>query len=297
MDRVTISAGESVCTISPAAGGSVASWHVGGQPLLRAAAASDNPLDMASFPLVPYSNRIGGATFDWAGQTISLARKFEPEPHAIHGVGWARAWAVDRLTADSAVLTLLHAADDHWPWAFEARQHIHVASHELRLTLSVINRAAQAVPLAFGHHPYFDQAGASLCFEAEKVWTAGEDHLPITAQDLSGQDPNALFDFRTGACVEGRSIDHCYSAVSGTAHIKWAGRPLALDILSPLPAAVVYIPLGGDAFCFEPVPHINNALNRAGDTPAMPVIEAGAAFETSILFRAVIKGQRDWERE
>jgi aldose 1-epimerase len=282
VERLSISAGESVCTLCPAIGGSLASWHIGKQAMLRTVTAPIGPLDMASFPLVPYSNRIAAASFEWAGQPISLTKNFLPEPHAIHGVGWKRGWAVEQHSADHITVALNHDADDDWPWPFTARQMVTVTAHQLTLDLSVQNLADCAVPLGFGHHPYFDKAGASLRFDADEVWMSGEDCLPTSPQPLRGD-----FDFRTETRVAGRSIDHGYSGTAGGAHIEWEGRPLALDIISPLPAAVVYVPEGGHAFCFEPVPHIINALNLPGAEPAMPIVASGASYQTSILFRAV----------
>jgi aldose 1-epimerase len=58
-----------------------------------------------------------------------------------------------------------------------------------------------------------------------------------------------------------------------------------LQITSSLSNAVLYTPTGADFFCFEPVPNINNALNRADC--AMPAIEPGSAFEGHIRFTAI----------
>ena len=77
------------------------------------------------------------------------------------------------------------------------------------------------------------------------------------------------------------------AGVSGPVQISWVGRPLRLEIGSNLPAAVVYVPKGGDSFCFEPVPHINNALNLPGHAPAMPIIAPGERFEAEIDFKVV----------
>jgi aldose 1-epimerase len=251
-----------------------------------AAITAGDPLGMASFPLVPYSNRVGQAVFDWAGQLIHLTQNFLPEPHAIHGLGWQSDWAVDAVSQTAASITLLHSPDDRWPWAFAAHQLISLTDTSLTLDLRVRNLEHHPVPLAFGHHPYFDQAGARLRFAAEQVWMIGEDGLPS-----SPQVPEGSFDFHNRAAVEGRAIDHCYAGVSGPARIEWDGRSLALEIGSTpqLPAAVVYIPKDGDSFCFEPVPHINNALNLPGARPAMPVIAAGEVFETRITLTAVAK--------
>jgi aldose 1-epimerase len=97
------------------------------------------------------------------------------------------------------------------------------------------------------------------------------------------------YDFSTESAVAGHDIDHCYAGVTGPVRLRWAGRPNALNIMSSpeLSAAVVYVPKGGDAFCFEPVPHINNALNLPGHKPAMPVIAAGESFAARIEFHAV----------
>ena len=49
---------------------------------------TDDPLQFASFPLVPFSNRIADGRFEWDGEQIEIDPNFAPEPHAIHGVGW-----------------------------------------------------------------------------------------------------------------------------------------------------------------------------------------------------------------
>ncbi len=285
---LTLSHGESMCTILPHIGGGLGGWSIGNQQLLRHADAqavtARDPLGLASFPLVPYSNRISMGHFEWAGQKFALAANHPPEPHAIHGVGWQRDWAVDSAQGNCASLSLMHLPDAHWPWPFEARQVITLTSHSLTLALSARNLADVALPLAFGHHPYFDAEGASLAFAADHVWMSVEDARPT--EPLV---PVRQFDFSRQASVADRDIDHCYTGVSGKARVSWQGRRLALEIGSApqLPAAVIYIPKGGDYFCYEPVPHINNALNLPAHHPAMPVIAPGACFETSITFEAV----------
>ena len=262
------------------------SWRVGGQNMLRcasdAAIGDGDRLRFASFPLVPYSNRIGHATFAWNGRQIILAPNFAPEPHAIHGTGWQDAWEAERVWPDKIILRLSHKSDNRWPWAFDAEQVITVSPDGLRLELSAHNRSEEAAPLGMGHHPHFDSAGASLAFEASRVWMSGDDNLPSYVVAPSGR---LAFD-RMGP-VEGRNIDNCYADWTGRARIKWAERENAMEIVSSMRAAVIYIPSGGDAFCFEPVPHINNALNMAGQEPAMPVIAPGEAYRSTIEFKAV----------
>ncbi len=281
--------GESVCTLFPTLGGSIGEWSVCGQEMFRAAGAAAieacDPLGMASFPLVPYSNRIGDALFEWAGEAIRLTPNFAPEPHTIHGVGWTTIWTVSGQSEGEATLTFSHVGNESWPWPFEAQQQIRLTENQLSLALRVRNLAPHPVPLAFGHHPYFDADGAMVAFSAKQVWMTGDDALPYAPTKPSGQ-----FDFTTARPIEGQDIDHCYAGVSGPTRIHWLGRVWALEISSSpqLTAAVVYASKGGDAFCFEPVPHINNALNLPGHEPAMPVIPPGEAFATTITFKAIL---------
>jgi aldose 1-epimerase len=281
-DCLKITARDSLCTIAPQIGGSIVSWHVAGQAMLRAGSsnsiAAADPLGMASFPLVPYSNRISGGSFEWAGERVMLANA---APHAIHGIGWQRPWSVERHMTDTLSLSLTHDGDEDWPWPFEARQDVRISADHLIVDLSVKNMAQYAVPLGFGHHPYFDQAGAKLQFSATKLWLADKDNVPTILTDVS-----APFDFSAPTAVEGRSVDNCYTGIAGPATIAWEDRALTLTITSDLPAAVIYIPFGEAAFCFEPVPHINNWLNLQSQSPAMPIVVPGAAFKTQIKFHA-----------
>ena len=269
-DAVVLAQGADRCELLPAVGGSIGAWTVEGQAMLRTASAASiaarDPYGMASFPLVPYSNRIGNAEFEFGGEHFTLARNFPPEPHAIHGVGFERPWLCSERTADSALLTLSHEPDSAWPWAFEARQRITIAERLLTLELSAVNREPRPVTLAFGHHPYFPPSGAHLSFAARAVWLSGPDGLPTEPVTPSGR-----FDFSQTTPVERAELDHCFAGWSGSAYIVWPARPWALQISASrsLPAAVVRIRGGADGFCFEPVPHVNNALKVRGGEPAM----------------------------
>ena len=157
-----------------------------------------------------------------------------------------------------------------------------LSENKLTMTLEAVNLADQPVPLAFGHHPYFDQSGAFLSFNARQVLMSGQDMLPTYLEVPSGG-----LDFSKGKRIEGHDIDHCYAGWDGHAQIVWQDRLLGLIITANMEAAVVFIPKNGEAFCFEPVPHVNNALNRPEDHPAMPVVEPGDMYRSSIVMEAV----------
>jgi len=287
-ETLTLTHGTARCDLLPQVGGSIGSWSVSGQQMLRTASesgvAARDPFATAGFPLVPYSNRIGQGGFEWCGNPITLARNFPPEPHAIHGVGFERSWQLQSREKDSAELRLTHRPDAGWPWAFDARQRITLTDDLLILEFDAVNLEPQPVPLAFGFHPYFPRNGARLTFHAQGVWLAGDDGLPCELVK-----PVGPFDFSKGVSVESADIDHCFTGWNGVAIIAWPDKEQALGITGSreLSSAVVYIRRELDAFCFEPVPHINDALNRDDRESAMPVIAPGESFEASIRFRAI----------
>jgi len=243
-----------------------------------------NPIAcMASFPLVPFSNRIRDARFSWCGEEIQLDRNYPPEPHANHGNGWLRSWRLIDLNANQATLSLRHAPDASWPWPFLAEQTVSVHEHALRLRLRVRNLADKPVPLAFGYHPYFDQRGARLSFRAATVWLPGPDGLPQT-----GIAPAGELYFRDAPRLVGRRVDHCYANWDGVSTIGWVDKRLALKLTATrtLPFAVVYIPLNANYFCFEPVPHLSNALNSLAPIAPMPIVPAQGEFSATLSLRA-----------
>lgn len=268
-------------------GGAILEWRHANRLLLAPAAhhreGARHPIDCASFPLVPYSNRIAQGRFRWASALHHLRLNILPEPHAIHGVGWIRDWTFEDHRSDSLTLHLDHSPDEDWPWPFSARQTITVGDGELILNLEATNQADSAVPLAFGHHPYFPAQGAQLEFRAERVWLKDRQGLPSETAI-----PAEILSFENGAPVAGREVDHCYEGWDGTARISWRDHPGALEVrASPsLPCAVVYIPTGEDRFCFEPVPHAPNSVNRTDAIP-VPVVKPGDTFTSRIAFRIV----------
>lgn len=84
-DTVVLAAGEARVDLAPAAGGAVAGFSFAGRPVLHptppAARAERDAGRHASYPLVPYSNRIAAARLAFGGTTHPLARNFGDHPH------------------------------------------------------------------------------------------------------------------------------------------------------------------------------------------------------------------------
>jgi aldose 1-epimerase len=121
----------------PKVGGSIGRFDrvAGGrrQPLMRGAdGAVDDAVDTASFPLVPFVNRIRGGTFDCDGRTVRLAPNMAGDASPLHGQGWRAAWDVAEASDDHATLIFHHEAGE-WPWAYEATQLFTLDEHGLSL--------------------------------------------------------------------------------------------------------------------------------------------------------------------
>ena len=242
------------CELRPDLGGCIAGlWH-GAQPVLRSTpgAQLQDVRVAGSYPLVPYSNRIGQGQLHWAGQVQALPLNFAPEPHTIHGVGWERAWAVRSASATQAELTYQHAGDAAWPFAFDAEQTVGLDVDALTLSMAITNRSAVAAPAGLGWHPYFAKsAQTQVQFAAQGRWEMGADKLPTQRLPHAGLD---------GDC-QGLSIDHCFDGWDGALQLVEAG--LRVRLRSDLRYLVVFTTPERDSIAIEPVSHVNNALALA----------------------------------
>lgn len=287
-ESIELRAGAMRCVVLPGNGGSLAGWWHGERALLRETPvqewANGDPTSLAGFPLVPFSNRLAGGSFKWAGKTICLRLNRAGEPHALHGIGWQRAWDLTRQASDSLVMELVHGGDPDWPWPFNARQEIALSARGLTITLTARNTADEAVPLAIGYHPYFERRAARLALTAQRFWHADADNLPLRAEVPAG-----AFDLSDGRDVENRAIDNCYEAVEWPVRIGWHGcaEELSIHGSEGLPCAVVYSNGAAGALCVEPVAHLSNALNMPSASSPMPVAAPGQEISCRIAMQLI----------
>lgn len=182
--------------------------------------------------------------------------------HAIHGESWQHPWNVAEASRSSARLVLEHPATipESWPFPFGAEQLFVLTENGLTITLAVTNTAPTPQPAGFGLHPYFPRLhGVTLGFPAASVWQNGADHLPLECTSVPPE-----WDFSRPRMLEEPRLDNCFAGWAGTAEITWpaAGRTLRVGAERGFGHAVVFAPECSDAFAFEPVSHINDAINR-----------------------------------
>lgn len=254
---LTLRNAELVCELKPELGGSIAGLWLGGIPVLRSTPAHTlhSVRQAGSYPLVPFSNRVGHAVLQWRGTDHPLIQNWAPDPHAIHGVGWERPWAVLEASDTFALLSYEHKADASWPFDFDCSQAFKLEAHALELSLSITNQSALAVPVGLGWHPYFvKRADSHIQFEAAGRWEMGEDKLPTHRTTSTGLNaPCTTLD-----------VDHCFDGWAGSVQLQ--DSVLHMRVLSSLSRLVVYSTPQSDSIAIEPVSHVNNAVNRMAQT-------------------------------
>jgi aldose 1-epimerase len=134
------------CQIAPALGGCIAGLWLGDVPVLRSTPAAQlaTARQAGSYPLVPFSNRMGTPRCSGRAPAIrwcaTTATSRMPST-AWAGSGPGRCWTP--MTAWRCCRT--STAPTHaWPFAFDASQTFRIAPGSLELTLSVTNQAEPA---------------------------------------------------------------------------------------------------------------------------------------------------------
>ena len=284
-ELVTLAAGPLRLVLKPALGGSIARFdhHRDGRSvaILRDCEPQNGVLDAASFPLVPYVNRIRDGAFTFRGKTVRLEPNMAGDPSPLHGQGWLNPWRVLSGSAREAVLEYEHPAGE-WPWAYVAQQHFKLDDSRLDIDLTCRNLSAEPMPCGLGQHPFFHcSQGTLLQTKVEHVWTIDARVLPVERVPASGR-----FDLSDlGVC--GQGLDHGFSGWSGTAVVGDPDWPFTLTLSSPdAEFFQLYSPTSGGIFVIEPVTHANAALNAPEDEwveLGMQVLEPGA--EMSLRMR------------
>jgi aldose 1-epimerase len=266
---------ELLCEIKPELGGCLAGLWLGDVPVLRSTHAPDlhSVRQAASYPLVPFSNRLAHATLQWQGTDHPLVRNFAPEPHAIHGVGWQRPWAVLEASDTFALLSFEHRADAAWPFDFDASQAFKLEPGALEMSLSITNQSAVSAPVGLGWHPYFvKRAHSHVAFAATGRWEMGEDKLPTRRSASGGLDVDC-------SALE---VDHCFDGWNGVVELRDA--VLHTTLTSSLRRLVLFTTPTRDTLAIEPVSHVNNAMNRiaqpgaSADDLGVVILQPGQTF-------------------
>jgi aldose 1-epimerase len=262
--RVRLEAGDLVAEVAPAIGGALAAFYSAPRadaprrdwlrPATPAALEHGTAFDMASFPLVPWCNRIRDGRFPWNGREVRLAPNRPPSPHPIHGIGWERRWSVAARGPAWVELTLGETGLGGWPFPFQAVQRYALEPDGLTIRLSLRNTGAEAMPAGIGHHPYLPHRregdGTRVQADVAAIWLSDADLLPTA---LSTTHP-AVEALRRGMDLRRFDLDNNFVGFGHEARVEWPdGADLRLVGPAPLDCFVLYCPAAKDVFVIEAV--------------------------------------------
>lgn len=260
-DPLILSSPDLQLQLSPSLGGAISRLaYLGadgpGSILREIDTPLQNVLEAASFPLVPYVNRIRGGSFSFRGRTVSITPNMPGDPSPLHGDGWLNPWRVEQSSESSAVLSYRHQPGE-WPWAYEARQEFELAGGVLEIRLNCRNMSGEPMPCGLGQHPYFPCTPETrLQTAATHAWTVDEQVLPVERVPASGR-----YDLRD-RLICGQELDNGWGGWSGRALMTDPSWPYEIELSSPQARFFqVYSPADGGFFVAEPVSHANAAMN------------------------------------
>jgi aldose 1-epimerase len=228
----------------------------------------DNPESCASFPMIPWSNRLRDAQFTFRGIEYQL-RPNADDGSAMHGVARDLPWAVEYAdgTKMDVSLDTRRFEGVNFPWHFSARLTFELAQELFEIITQVRNEDATPMPAGFGHHPYFlrrlvnDPAGpdvhllsdCSQAFPLEAGIPTGP-AMPVPPQ----------LDFRTYRPLGDTPFNDCLTGCSGGLALEYVDPGLVLAIWANpgiFKHIVLYAPPEKPYFAVEPVTNANDGFN------------------------------------
>ena len=245
---------------------------------------------LASFPLLPWSNRISGGGFEHAGRLHSLAPNTPDDPYPIHGDGWRQPWTLSEVRRDGAQMRLRSEGFGGNPHVYDATQDFTLTDGGLAQSLTVVHRGDTPLPYGLGQHPWFLRTPTCrVQAPVAGVWRSRPDKIPT---DFTTGFP-AGWDLNQGAMVDRIEIDNGFGGWNGQALIEWPERDLRLRLRAELqrPEGVracadclLYAPGTSAVFCLEPVSHPIDAAHLP-ERPGWTVLAPGQAMTLRLDWR------------
>ena len=260
---IELTAGDLTLVLAPKIGGSIAAFRSRGvdilRPLSAEAAERGDVLGVASFPMIPYANRIDGNRFTFDGVVYDVAPNNGAERFNVHGSGWKSEWQVAEVSAIGALLTLDHGGAGE-AFAYRATQRFQLTPEGLTLTTTLENRGPVRMPFGLGHHPWFERdADVVLTFAASHFWLEAPDGV---AGSRITTPPE--LDFSKGAPLPSHWRNNNYSGWDGRATLRFPSRGVTLAIeADPIfGSLMLYADPKQTFFCLEPQTNVPCAVNK-----------------------------------
>ncbi|MBO3086179.1 aldose epimerase family protein [Cellulomonas fengjieae] len=122
-------------------------------------AGMGEPEKCASFPMIPWSNRVSAGVLRFGGRSWQLQRNCA-DGTAIHGAARHSPWSVVERTDGRVVLELdtCELVGVNFPWKYRARITYALSGDRLTVGTSLRNTDVEPFPGGFGHHPYLQRS-------------------------------------------------------------------------------------------------------------------------------------------
>ena len=232
-------------------------------------AAYEASASTMGIPLLhPWANRIAGPGYEAAGKAVSFdidspLVHTDPGGLPIHGAA-PTALGFDPIReADGRLEARLDVGPGSpvaqlFPFPHRLTMEVAITGSVMEVTTILEATGSDAVPVAFGFHPYFQLPGAPRSGRSSSQ--ALRTHM-ILDERLLPTGAGVPAEPATGP-VGDRTWDDLYGDVQdGDAFsVAAAGRRLTIRMVEGYRFAQVFAPPGGDVICFEPMTAPGNAL-------------------------------------
>ena len=138
-----------------------------------------------AFVMLPFTNRLDPAEFEWQGRLIDLENGSN-SGQGLHGFGHRRDWTITDTSDSQVALEYNHTTSSaEWPWTFHAKLVYSVSALGLSVALSVRNTDISSMPVSLGWHPFIPlqtsdaPVNSMLRFSASRMHDIGLDGLGI----------------------------------------------------------------------------------------------------------------------
>ncbi|MBG0829905.1 aldose 1-epimerase family protein [Planomonospora sp. ID67723] len=163
--------------------------------------------------LAPWPNRVGGASYSFAGRAHRLPVNEEDRGNALHGLVAEVAWEAVEDGRDHVRLAHTITPVPGYPFTLALQVLYTLAPEGLTTTLTAQNLGEEAAPYGCGPHPWLLAGGDveeyELHLPAGRVLLVDEALLPRSLEDVSATP----YDFRTARVVGATAVDHAFTGL------------------------------------------------------------------------------------
>ena len=230
--------------------------------------------------LAPWANRLDGESYWVNGRHYQLNPSLgnlrrDAHQSPIHGLlNFSPYWNPVSSGADDASawatsqLEFARHPDlmGQFPFAHTITLTHRLREGSLEVETAIENHCGEPLPVAVGHHPYFQLAGVPR--DEWMVHLAARDHLQLNEMQIPTGERSPM-KVPDPYSLHGVALDDVFSNLirdpDGKARfwVEGGGRRITVAYGAKYTVAIAYAPTGKDFICFEPMSAITNAFNLA----------------------------------